>query len=136
MKNQSLLKVGGIIGIILGALSCITIVGLLWGIPMIIGGVKFTKYADMNEEELHNYETSILGWSIFFLIFSVVVGVLGLLYYIGLTSGDIISKKPSPTEELEKLKKLYDDKAITNSPSLVPVLTDLRFASSLILAFT
>jgi len=40
MCDKALLKAAGIIAIVLGIISCLTIIGLLWGIPMIIGGYK------------------------------------------------------------------------------------------------
>ena len=114
MKDKSLLKAAGIIGIVFGVLSCLTVIGLIWGIPMIIGGFKLNGYSDLSDEEIINYKNSILGWSIFFVIFSLIAGILGLIYYFGLT-GDIKfgDNSSDHMDELEKLKKLYDDGVIT-----------------------
>lgn len=113
MNDKILLKAAGIIGIIFGILSCLTIIGLLWGIPMIIGGYKFNEYSNMNDNEIINYKNSIFGWSIFFIIFSLIPGILGLIYYLGITNDGVSFTKKYHMGELEKLKKLYDDRAIT-----------------------
>ena len=112
MKEKALLKIAGIIGMIFGGLSCIFIIGILWGIPMIIGGYKLYQISEMEESEILKNQNTILGWSIFFLIFSFIPGVLSLIYYFGLTDAFKTTKK-SNVDELEKLKKLYDNKAIT-----------------------
>lgn len=65
MSDKALLKAAGIIGIVLGIVSCLFIVGLIWGIPMIIGGYKLYDYSNMPDTEVINYKSSILGWSIF-----------------------------------------------------------------------
>lgn len=113
MKDKILLKIAGIIGIVFGALSCLTIIGLLWGIPMIIGGYIFYEYSNKSDEEIINHQSTILGWSIFFLIFSIIPGVLGLIYYFGITDVDFSFSKTSNVKDLENLKKLYDDNVIT-----------------------
>lgn len=115
--DKVLLKAAGIVAIIVGIFSCITIIGLLWGIPLIIGGNKFLKFAVMDDEELLLYRDSILGWSIFFFFFTVVAGIIGLIYYIGMvkenTNNTSRSSKDDYIEELKRLKELYDSRAIT-----------------------
>lgn len=114
MNDKALLKAAGIIGIVFGVLSCLTIIGLIFGIPMIIGGFKLNSYSDLSDDEIINYKNSILGWSIFFVIFSLIAGILGLIYYFGISNDTKYSDNSSDyMDELEKLKKLYDDKVIT-----------------------
>ena len=116
MSDKALLKAAGIIGIVLGIICCLFIVGLIWGIPMIIGGYKLYDYSNMPDTEVINYKSSILGWSIFFVFFSFISGILGLIYYIGLTSSNNKIEKIEENDymvELENLKKLYDDKILT-----------------------
>lgn len=114
MTDKSLLKAAGIIGIVLGILSCFTIIGIIWGIPMIIGGYTFYNYSDMEESEIINNKSTILGWSIFFIIFSLISGILGLVYYFSLNKYEK-QTQTSYLDELERLKKLYDEKAITKA---------------------
>ena len=111
MNDKALLKAAGIIGIVFGILSCFTIIGIIWGVPMIIGGYKLYDYSNMDDKEIINYKSSILGWSIFFVIFSLIAGILGLIYYFGLTSTE--NQETSYTNELENLKKLYDKQILT-----------------------
>ena len=114
MNDKSLLKAAGIIGIVLGIVSCLFIVGLIWGIPMIIGGYKLYDYSNLDDEDILNHKTGILAWSIFFIFFSFIAGILGLIYYFGLVSNTTPSKPKSDyIDELERLKKLYDEKTLT-----------------------
>jgi len=115
MCDKALLKAAGIIAIVLGIISCLTIIGLLWGIPMIIGGYKLNEYSNMDDSDILNHKASILAWSIFFVFFSFVSGILGLIYYFGLNSIGSKEEPLSYLDELERLKKLYDEKAITKS---------------------
>ncbi len=115
MTDKALLKAAGIIAIVFGIICCLTIIGLLWGIPLIIGGYKFNEYSMLEDEEVLNHKSGILGWSIFFIFFSFISGILGLIYYFGLNN--IKPEKGDLTyiEELERLKKLLDEKAITKA---------------------
>ena len=54
MTDKSLLKAAGIIGIVLGIICCLTIIGIIFGIPMIIGGYTFYNYSNMEESEIIN----------------------------------------------------------------------------------
>ena len=120
--DKSLLKISGIIAIVVGILYCITIVGAIVGIPLIIGGNKIKYYADCTDEQVIDAKDSILVWTIVFLLFNQLSGILLLIFYI-----DCIDKKRGKSttnttknvntddkyEELEKLKKLYDEKVLT-----------------------
>ncbi len=115
MTDKALLKAAGIIAVVIGIISCLTIIGLLWGIPLIIGGYKFNEYAGLEDSEIINYKSSILGWSIFFIFFSFVSAILGFIYYFGLNNIETNKENISYLDELERLKKLYDEKAITKA---------------------
>ena len=119
--DRVILKVSGIFALIVGVVCSLTIIGAIIGIPLIIGGIKFMNYSNMTEEKLTSQKSSILGWSIFFLIFTFISGVLGLIYYFSLTEtyDNITDKIKSKNrdlgylEELEKLKELYDKEILT-----------------------
>lgn len=115
--NRTLLKVAGVISIIVGALVSLTIVGLIIGIPLIIGGYKFTEYAKMSDEELEGNLDSILIWTIVFLFINQISGVISLVAYIlyeASKSSFVKTKKQNNKyDELERIKKLYDDKVLT-----------------------
>lgn len=115
MSDKALLKAAGIIAIVIGILCSLTIIGLIIGVPMIIGGYKLNEYSYMNDNEIINHKSSILGWSIFFIFFSFVSGVLGLIYYFGINSIQQKENDLTYLDELERLKKLLDEKAITKT---------------------
>ena len=119
--DKVILKVAGIFALIVGIICCLTVIGIIIGIPLIIGGVKFMNYSNMTDEKLNSEKSSILGWSIFLLVFTFISGVLGLIYYFSLTEtyddiSDSFKIKKHDTkylEELEKLKELYDKDVLT-----------------------
>ena len=72
--NRTLLKVAGVISFVIGILCCITIVGAIVGVPLIIGGSKFNDYSKMNDEEIEANKDSILIWTIVFLFINQISG--------------------------------------------------------------
>jgi len=119
--DKIILKITGIITLVLGIFYSITIIGLIVGVPLIIGGSKFIGYSNMTDERIIEEKNSILGWSIFFLFFTVIGGILGLIYYFSINGSmnkvssviKNISHDTKYLEELEKLKELYDKDIIT-----------------------
>jgi len=112
MKDKVLLKVAGIFAMICGGIYCLTIIGIIIGIPLLIGGSRMIDFSKMEDQKLENYKTQLLVWGIIFLIFTTISGVLVLIYYIA-GYFDFNGNKMSYLDEIEKLKKLYDDGAIT-----------------------
>ena len=107
---------------IVGILYCITIVGAIVGIPLIIGGNKIKSYADCTDEQVIDAKDSILVWTIVFLLFNQLSGILLLIFYIDCIDKNRGKSTTNTTknvntddkyEELEKLKKLYDEKVLT-----------------------
>ena len=116
MKDKKLLEIGGIIALVIGIMACLTIVGAVIGIPVIIGGIKFRELSTLSDEDLENNKETILVWSIVFIFLCTVSGVLGLLYYVGMENPNLFSTSSSSNDkysELEKLNKLYKDKVLT-----------------------
>ena len=120
--DKSLLKISGIIAIVVGILYCITIVGAIVGIPLIIGGNKIKSYADCTDEQVIDAKDSILVWTIVFLLCNQLSGILLLIFYIDCIDKNRGKSTTNTTknvntddkyEELEKLKKLYDEKVLT-----------------------
>jgi len=60
MQNKNLLNIAGIIALVLGILSCLTIFGAIVGVPVIIGGNKLRKYSEMNDQQLMAEKDNIL----------------------------------------------------------------------------
>ena len=116
MKDKTLLNVAGIIALVLGILVCLTIVGAIVGVPMIIGGLKLREISTLSDDEILKKKDAILIWSIVFLILCTVSGVLGILYYIGLENPNLfgsLSNNNDKYDELEKLNNLYKEKILT-----------------------
>ena len=125
--DKSLLKISGIIAIVFGVLACLTLVGAIVGVPLIIGGAKMKEYADYTDEQIIANKDKILIWTIVFLFFCQISGILLLIFYIdsigkyekGLTGDNMNYQSNMNTnsnakyEELEKVKKLYDEKILT-----------------------
>lgn len=116
--DKSLLKIAGIISFVLGIICCVTIFGAIVGIPMIIGGNKFKELSEKSDVEVYNQKDTILTWTIVFLFINQLSGILSLIFYLMMESSH--NKDTNETyqtndkySELEKLKKLYDDKALT-----------------------
>lgn len=125
--DKSLLKISGIIAIVFGILACLTLVGAIVGVPLIIGGAKMKEYADYTDEQIVANKDKILIWIIVFLFFCQISGILLLIFYIdsigkyekGITGDNMNYQSNMNTnnnakyEELEKVKKLYDEKILT-----------------------
>ncbi len=118
--DKTLLKVAGIISIVVGILYCLTLVGAVVGIPVIIGGCKLKDYANMPDPEVIKNKDIIIIWSVVFLFINQISGILGIIFILtnnlisfssnGNSSNDSEKYK---YENLERLKKLYNEKAIS-----------------------
>ncbi len=119
--DKSLLKVSGIISIVVGVIYCLSIIGAIIGIPLIIGGIKIKDYASYSDIQIYESKDTILIWTIVFLLFNQISGILLLIFYIdniGKTTTNNNNTNTNNTnsdkyEELEKIKKLYDEKILT-----------------------
>lgn len=72
-----------ILDLIFGILACITIFGLVVGIPLIIAATKFNKAQKMTDAELISHRSGLLGWGIFSAIClcGTVVGLIAVLIF-------------------------------------------------------
>jgi len=113
MKDKVLLKVAGILAMICGGIYCLTIIGIIIGIPLLIGGSRMIDFSKMEDTELEKYKTHLLVWGIVFLIFATLAGLLVIIYYVASYFEFGTNNKMNYLDELEKLKKLYDEKVIT-----------------------
>lgn len=119
--DKSLLKVSGVISIVVGVIYCLSIIGAIVGIPLIIGGIKIKDYASYSDIQIYESKDTILIWTIVFLLFNQISGILLLIFYIDnigktTTNNNNINTNNTNSdkyEELEKIKKLYDEKILT-----------------------
>lgn len=125
--EKGLLKAAGIVSIVLGILSCLSLFGAIIGIPMIIGGIKIKDYSELSDEEILAMKDTILTWTVVFLFINQIGGILLLIFYLTNISnyGKNVSYNTNNSDinnntvnndkrydELERVKKLYDDKVI------------------------
>ena len=114
--NKDLLNVAGLIAFILGILCCITIVGVIIGIPMIIGGNKLREMSKMSDEDLIKNKETLLIWTIVLLLICTISGIIALIVYLSIDNPELFKTKTSNSKkysDIEKLNQLYKDKAIT-----------------------
>ena len=113
-EDKTLLKIAGTISIVIGVFYCITIIGLIVGIPLIIGGDRLKDISQSNRPDSKQDTETILIWTIIFFFINQISFVFSLVYY--LKSSDYKyydSSKNDKYDRLEKLKKLYDSKVLT-----------------------
>ena len=67
MKNIYF-TIAWIISLIMGIVFCITFVGAIFGIPLLIASSKFNKARKMSDEDLVKNRANLLGWGIFLAI--------------------------------------------------------------------
>lgn len=97
-----------IISLIFGILFCITIVGAILGIPMIIASNKFKDAYNMTDDELVKNRSSILGWGIFLaIVFSPSIFGLIILLILAMMVDDYI--KNIETGNLAQNEKSFSD---------------------------
>jgi len=114
MKDKNLLNSAGIVAIVVGIIACLTMIGAIVGIPVIIGGVKIKELSTLSEEEIINRKETLLIWSIVLLLLCTISGVLSLLYYLGIENPNLFkSSSEKRYDELEKINKLYKEKVLT-----------------------
>jgi len=123
-KNSSWFRIIGIFGLIFGIVNCFTIIGLIVGIPTIIGSIKFNKMANMTENEIIANKSSVITWSVVLCICCFPFGMLALIPALNIDGKwrDSPYEPQAPTfeeienEKLEKisnLKKLKDEGLIS-----------------------
>lgn len=115
--DKSLLNIAGLIAFVLGILCCITIIGAIVGIPMIIGGNKLREMSNLSDEDLIKSKETLLVWTIVLLFICTISGILALIFYVQLENPNLFSggSKPNSSKynELEQINKLYKDKVLS-----------------------
>lgn len=124
-KNSTFYLISGIIGIIFGVILCITLFGIVLGIPLIIGATKYLSWSKMSDEQVLASRDAIVIWGIVYAIFLFPLGLVALVPVFNL-EGQLqkaISPSSNPTDasqnttvandmdaKMEKIKKLHDMK--------------------------
>ena len=76
--SRILLKMSGSASIVYGILWSITIIGLIVGIPLIIGGNKFIEASKKSDTDLGSAKNDLVLWSILMVFFAFPVGIISL----------------------------------------------------------
>ncbi len=113
--DKTIYKVTGYLALVIGIFYCITIIGIIVGIPLIIGASIFLDYAKMSDEDLVKHKNSILGWSIVFLLLAFIPGILGIIGYFDINKINTsdANKKNTEEEQIRELNKLFKEGLIT-----------------------
>ncbi len=113
--DKSLLNVAGIVSFVLGIICCLTIIGAIVGVPMIIGGNKLREYSNKSDEEIIKNKDTILIWGIVLTFICTISGILALIFYFQIENPNGISfgSKSDKYSELERIDKLYKDKVLS-----------------------
>lgn len=114
IEDKTLLKIAGIISIVIGVCFCITIIGLIVGIPLIIGGDKLKQISESIGPNTKQDDETILIWTIVFFFINQISFLLLIIYYIKSSNYKYYSSEGDGRyDRLEKLKKLYDSKVLS-----------------------
>lgn len=119
--DKTVFKASGIIALIIGIFWCITLFGIIWGVPLIVGGSLFISYSNLSDEEIKEKKGAILTWSIIFILFALLPGILGLIGYCNLDKPPVKkeenkeTKEASMEDQLRELDKLLKEKLITKA---------------------
>lgn len=113
-KNYAWLLYSGILGMIAGAILCITIIGIIFGIPAIIGAKKYLEWSKVSDSELEKHKDELLIWGIVWAIMMFPLGLPALVPAFN-TKGEVYEKvnefKPTKTaskSKAERIKELSD----------------------------
>ncbi|QQK09092.1 hypothetical protein [Miniphocaeibacter halophilus] len=111
-KNINIAKtltfIGAVIGIVGGVIMFFTVVGVIFGVVDIIGGVTLLKYKDFSDEEFKEKSNNILVWGIIFIFTAWVVGGICLLVAYFLANYYESARNNSNIDELMELEKAFE----------------------------
>lgn len=115
-KNETVFSILGVLGMIAGILFCITIVGAIIGIPIIIGANRYSKWAKQSDEQVFEERSDVSLWGVVYAIFIFPIGLIALIPVFNL-KGQITNaiegtkpEKDEMDEKIEKIKKLHEMK--------------------------
>ncbi len=93
-----------IISLILGILFCITVVGAIFGVPLLIAASKFNVARKMSDEELVKNRSNLFGWGIFLAIVlsPTIIGLIVLLILVIMVNNYINNLEQGNLEEANK----------------------------------
>lgn len=106
-----------ILTLIVGIMACITIVGAILGIPLIIASNKFRDAQLMNDEQLVAHRGSLLGWGIFvsIVLAPTILGMIAILVFAALVDSYIKNIELGNLEKNDKTVKEFVVESTANT---------------------
>lgn len=98
-----------IVTLIVGIMLCITIIGAILGVPLIIASGKFRDASLMSDSELVAHRGSLLGWAIFsaIVLCPTILGMIAILVFAALTDTYIKNIEQGNPEKNDKTVKEF-----------------------------
>lgn len=98
-----------VITLIVGIIACITIIGAILGVPLIIASGKFRDASLMNDSDLVAHRGSLLGWAIFsaIVLTPTILGMIAILVFAALTDTYIKNIEQGNAEKNDKTVKEF-----------------------------
>lgn len=119
-NNYAFLLISGILGMITGITACITIVGAIVGIPLIIGASKYLAWAKVSDQELLADKEQLLVWGIVFTILMFPIGAIALVPPLTMDKN-----KTTTTTEKSEQKEYTSTEATNEKKSKLDRLNEL-----------
>lgn len=110
-KNYAFLLLSGIFGMVIGIGACLTIIGAIIGIPLIIGASKYLAWAKISDEELIAEKDQLMIWGIVFTILMFPLGGIALIPPLTMDqnlTGKTDQKEYKPTDTTNEKKSKID----------------------------
>ena len=103
MKNIYF-TVAWIASLVLGIIFCLTLVGVILGIPLLIGASKFNSARKMTDEDLVKNRGNLFGWGIFLAIAlsPSIIGLIIMLIFVFMVNNHIKNIESGDAEKVEK----------------------------------
>ena len=103
MKN-TYFTVAWIVSMVVGIIYCVTVIGAVIGVPLLIGMGKFNEARTMTDEELVKNRGSLFGWGIFasIALAPTIIGLIVLLIFVVMVNNYIKNIEEGKTEETSK----------------------------------
>lgn len=102
--TKAYFTVAYIVALVVGIIYSLTIVGLIFGIPLFMASKRFKLAKDMSDADLVSNRSSLFGWGIFtaLVMSPTVIGLIIMLVFVVLVNNQIKNIEAGATEEIEK----------------------------------
>ena len=121
MKNNqyAFLIISAILGLVTGILACLTLLGIVIGIPLIIGATKYFEWAKLSNDELAKQQNELMIWGVVFTILMFPIGAIALFPPLMMSQNNF-----NKTEETSK-KEFQQTNATSSKKTKLERITEL-----------